>query len=181
MKNSYILLLLKWLILPLALYAQNNPAEIRNLNTQGAYYGKQSPTRASDYNYFKETKSLQAVKVSDDLYCLYDDQGDVVYVGEARMLKAKDAYFRSGRGICRYAMADPDGNKVYEYCLCNWKRDSRHGPGILVKEDGTYHKALWKWDKRRQLLQKELSAAEVEETNAMLEMFHTTLRVLHLE
>lgn len=71
-----------------------------------------------------ETTVLMAIP---DLRCWY--------LGETSVASRKT--IRSGKGL--YLGDD-------EVCYCNWKRDSKHGDGFLLKEDGEVVAGAWKWN-----------------------------------
>ncbi|MBQ0123399.1 MAG: hypothetical protein KBS58_00950 [Bacteroidales bacterium] len=71
-----------------------------------------------------ETTVLMAIP---DLHCWY--------LGEISIASRKN--IRSGKGL--YMGED-------ETCYCNWKRDSKHGDGFLLQEDGEIVACTWKWN-----------------------------------
>ena len=62
-----------------------------------------------------------------DLHCWY--------LGETSVASRKN--IRNGKGL--YMGED-------ETCYCNWKRDSKHGEGFLLKDDGEIVACRWKWN-----------------------------------
>ena len=99
----------------------------------------------------KQVEPLRRIQIDEETSLLFDTEGTFLYLGSIGQLK-DGACFPSGKGICR-----TDG----EYCLCPWKRGSKHGNGIIKTEEGIYRKAVWKWDRLKAVLEEEPSPEEI--------------------
>lgn len=76
-----------------------------------------------------------AFRVDESSLLIVKTVSRVCYVGEVSERRGK--FLRQGKGICK-----EDG----QYCLCQWKRDFRHGKGIMRQEDGAVVACEWRWD-----------------------------------
>lgn len=113
-------------------------------------------------NYHKEHK-LNHISLNDEQALLSDEMGEFLYLGGYQLLKSNGAPFPSGEGISRMPIRDPEtGDIVYEYCLCPWKRGSRHGSGFIRLADGSYHKVIWRWNRVKSISEEPVEEADIE-------------------
>ena len=87
--------------------------------------------------------------------------------------------FPHGEGLCRTVIIDPDtGDSAYEYCLCPWKRGSRHGEGVIKHPDGTYRKARWKWNRLKSVSDESPTPEEIESLEKKIDRLERILQIL---
>lgn len=111
-------------------------------------------TRVEAPRFRHKTKHIEPpkrVQIDEETSLLFDTEGTFLYLGSIGQLK-NGRCFPSGEGICRSSG---------EYFFCPWKRGSKHGTGIIKTEDGTYRKAVWKWNRLKAVLEEEPSPEEI--------------------
>ena len=116
----------------------------------------------------KQDNPLKRIQLDDETSILFDTEGTFLYMGGIGQLKNGNC-FPSGEGICRV-----DG----EYCLCPWKRGSRHGKGIIKTEDGAYRNAVWRWDHLKSVSEEEPSSEDINRLENTISRMEQLLRLL---
>lgn len=121
---------------------------------------------------------LQSFYIDDQTAMLVDSEGQFLYLGNIGKLQNGNQ-FPNGKGLCRTVIIDPDtGESAFEYCLCPWKRGSRHGDGVIKLPDGTYRKARWKWDRLKSTAIEPPTTEEIESLDKMIDRLNRLLQAL---
>ena len=89
------------------------------------------------------------------------------YLGNITSLKSGKT-IRSGYGISL------ENGRVY---IGNWKRDLKHGKGIMQKEDGSFICAEWKWDKLQKDKARPATDEEIVAFKEEIERLHSLVRM----
>lgn len=111
---------------------------------------------------------LEYVKISDDKWCVYNQDLSFVYFGTVR--ERESGVIPHGFGICR--------NQADEYALCPWKRGFRHGTGLLKRSDGTVVKARWRWDRLKEVFKEPPAQEELDEFEFQIKQMDIAIRRL---
>lgn len=128
---------------------------------------------------YREDAPHKCVRINDSTLCIYSPDKEFVYVGAGEEATRSHGAVPDGYGIARAIRSgDNTGEKQYEYCLCPWKRGSRHGEGLLVKPDGTVVKALWQWDHLKSVSEEPPTEEERAELDRRLARLQATIRLL---
>lgn len=134
--------------------------------------------RSSKSAKIEEHPRLQSFYIDDQTTMLVDSEGQFLYLGTIGKLQNGDQ-FPNGEGLCRTVIIDPDtGEPAYEYCLCSWKRGSRHGEGVIKLPDGTYRKARWKWDRLKATAFEPPTSEEIESLEKTIVRLNRLLQAL---
>lgn len=114
------------------------------------------PTKGNRHSteYEKSWKEIAHVTRAD--YLLVSEGGEAYYLGE-RKITAEKKYIRDGQGVCVEKM-----DTAYVAYSGQFKRDSRHGGGLLKQSDGSVIYGIWKWDKLKKGTERPASAEEIE-------------------
>ncbi len=128
---------------------------------------------------YREDEPHKCVRINDSTLCIYSQDKEFVYVGAGEEATRSHGAVPDGYGIARAIHSgDHPSAKQYEYCLCPWKRGSRHGEGLLVKPDGTVVKATWRWDKLKSVSEEPPTDEELEELDCRIARLQATVRLL---
>lgn len=180
MKQLFVLLLL--MLLPLPAGAQPNRGlqlsqiadnQIRSRRSAGGIGVGRNEKKLKT----KEVQ-FQSVYIDNQTTLLVDNEGLFLYLGNIGKLN-NGKQFPHGEGLCRTVIIDPDtGDSAYEYCLCPWKRGSRHGEGVIKHPDGTYRKARWKWNRLKSVSDESPTPEEIESLEKKIDRLERILQIL---
>ena len=121
---------------------------------------------------------LQSFYIDNQTVMLVDSEGQFLYLGNIGKLQNGNQ-FPNGKGLCRTVIIDPDtGDSALEYCLCPWKRGSRHGEGVIKLPDGTYRKARWKWNRLKSTAIEPPTPEEIESLEKTIDRLNRLLQAL---
>lgn len=155
---------------PATVGADTRPVTRFDNSRPSAQQKRESPVHDED--------AVKEIVISEGRTCLYNKDRTFLYLGEVSQAKNNRVAFPDGTGIVRQAtiLAEEDSISC-EYCLCSWKRGSRHGSGLLMRPDGTIVKAVWKWDRLKSVAPEppgdeeiDLMESRIEELTALLSL-----------
>ena len=128
---------------------------------------------------YREDAPYKRVRINDSTLCIYSPDKQFVYVGAGEEATRSHGAVPDGYGIARVIRSgDHLAAKQFEYCLCPWKRGSRHGEGLLVSPDGTVVKATWRWNKLKSVSEEPPTEEELEELDRRIARLQATIRLL---
>lgn len=126
----------------------------------------------------KQTIPPKHIRIDEETSLLFDAKGVFIYMGGIGQLK-DGKLFPYGTGIVRTVVNNIDtGDSAYEYCLCPWKRGSRHGEGIMKLPDGTYRKVRWKWGRLKSASDEPPLPEEIEALEQKIDRLERILQIL---
>lgn len=175
--NRYFLFLLLFLnLLPYLSIAQIRYRMGSETRPATRFDNKRPSAQQKGQSSILNEDAVQEVTISEGRTCLYNKTRTFLYLGEVSKSKDDRGTFPHGKGIVRYATILPESDSIAcEYCLCPWKRGSRHGSGLLKRPDGSVVKAVWKWDRLKSVApdpptdeEKALMEERIEELTALL-------------
>ena len=172
---GYRLLAMVLLLMPVAVPAQVK----RSIATNESYLERQMKlmNKTASVNYEKE--DLACLRINDSTLCIYSNDRAFLYLGTGEEARRGRSAFADGYGMARYASRNAaTGEMQFQYCLCPWKRGSRHGDGMIQLPDGTVLKARWNWDQLKSLSDQVPSEEELEEFSRRLARLEAVLRLL---
>lgn len=175
MRKYVFLTLLLLTLLSLSASAQPQRAlEHRLIANQNNRVSRYQAPRFRDK--YKQPVPLQHIYIDERTTILFDNEGQFFYMGSTRQLK-DGRQFPDGEGICRTVRTSMN-HSSYEYCLCPWKRGSRNGEGILKLPDGTFRKAVWKWDRLKSTSDETPTPEEIEKMENEIARMEQILKLL---
>ena len=128
--------------------------------------------------YREDTPNI-CLRINDSTLCIYSPDKQFVYVGAGEEATRTHGAVPDGYGIARVIRSgDNPGAKQYEFCLCPWKRGSRHGEGLLVRPDGTVVKARWRWDKLKTVSEEPPTEEELAELDRRIARLQATVELM---
>ena len=143
----------------------------------------------SSVRYKKEM--LTRVPVNDTTALLYSEDHSFLYLGGSVEGNSYRSAYPSGYGLACYAITAGNAGSIgavgtvgtasvkqFEYCLCPWKRGSRHGEGLLLSPDGTVVKAIWRWDKLKSVSEEPPTEEEMAELDRRIARLQATVQLL---
>ena len=124
------------------------------------------------FSKMKESKVIEytwemLTKIDEGCYLMEMPQQHYYYLGDITSSRNGN-YLRSGKGICSTAN---------EYYQCTWKRDFKHGKGIMQKADGSFICAEWKWDKLQKDKARPATDEEIVAFKEEIERLHSLVRM----
>ena len=145
------------------------------------YNRPQRPEQPSMQNIVRhKTNRFTSFSVNDSSYCLYNEDMSFVYVGSVKK-KNDSTCSPDGYGLSCQIIKNRDNSFQLEYCLCPWKRGSRHGQGLIKTTDGDYKKVSWKWDKLKTLSNQEPSQEEINQIEARIQALSSLMKLLSID
>lgn len=171
--HTHLLLLLFLLLLPMGVGAQVVSAD----DATRSYYNRlrtPSPiTRETKNKREGPVPTLKSIPVDDTNSLLYNEDRSFVYLGSTGVFRKKS--IPDGYGMSRIIVQDREtGERGYLYCLCPWVREQRQGDAVIKLPNGTYCKAIWKWDNLKSIQDDAPSPEEI----AQIEKYITRLTIL---
>lgn len=169
-------LILCWLFsIPSPCVAQNRrpttPSSIRHNPDMEKMITKKSSLE-------KKGTVLHSKRISEGRYFLYNADGSFCYLGEIR---SDTKAFPHGKGLGMFKVRNGEtGVDSNEFILCTWKRGSRHGKGVVKHPDGRFERAVWKWNKMKNVPDSFVSPEEQEAVEEQIRQLEIAYRRFYL-
>ena len=175
MKRNIFCVLVLMTIVAAPCFAQSLSGR-SNPGSRGVIGRKTLPFDKNPNIAFKQTQ-LRSYPFSEDEDIVYSEDRTFVYLGGSGTSETRGP-FASGYGLARYVSQDGQTQQTeVVYCLCPWKRGSRHGYGLMRCADGSVVKARWRWDTLKAVLDEPPTEEEVAELNRQIQRLEKALKL----